>query len=102
MSAVKELYRRIEGKDALLERCPVCGAVAELWRYSEYKDSPSHPVVMCSNGEKFGPQEGFTNEGCLLYMPPEVFYQSREIEAINYWNDYAIALNKLREANHGR
>lgn len=91
------MYRRIEGKDACLEACPVCGKPAELWRYSENKDGPSHPVAMCSNGERFGPQDGIQGEGCLLYMPPEDFYRSREVEAISYWNAYAQALIAMRQ-----
>jgi len=51
---------------------------------------------MCSNGEKFGPQDGLTNEGCLLYMPPQDFYRGRIVEAVKYWNEYAKALNAQR------
>lgn len=75
-----------------LHLCPVCGAAPELWQYSEDEDSPVLRVVMCSNGDEFGPQKGMVNEGCLLYMPPSDFYQPLARQAIAYWNEYSEAL----------
>lgn len=82
----------------VLHRCPVCGAEAELWQYSTSPTSPRQLVVMCSHGEPIGPQDGITNEGCLLYMPPQGFYQARIADAVRYWNDFAKALVAMRTA----
>jgi len=54
---------------------------------------------MCSNGTAFGPQDGLTNEGCLLYMPPNGFYMATIREGVKYWNDYAVALERMQRAN---
>lgn len=84
-----------------LEPCPVCGAKAELWQYSaDFENGPIDKVVMCTNGERFGPQEGLVNEGCLLYMPPPDFYRGRIVEAIQFWNNYAKALTAQRRARN--
>ena len=98
MKEVEELYKKAElPVGTHVEPCPVCGADAELWQYStDFKNGPIDKVLMCSNGEKFGPQEGLTNEGCLLYMPPQDFYHGRIVEAVNYWNEYAKAMNAQR------
>lgn len=82
----------------VLERCPVCGSDAELWQYSTSPTAPRQLVVMCSHGDPIGPQDGIRNEGCLLYMPPEGFYQERIATAVRYWNDFAKALTALRAA----
>jgi hypothetical protein len=79
----------------------VCGADAELWQYSkDFKDGPIEKVVMCSNGERFGPQDGAVNEGCLLYMPPQDFYRGRIVEAVKFWNEYANVLNAQRRGRN--
>lgn len=95
-----DCYKKIELTAAYrLQNCPVCQSKAELWQFSESADAPISKVVMCSHGDAFGPQDGITNEGCLLYMPPEAFYQGRIPDAVRYWNDYAKALRKLRLSN---
>ena len=83
-----------------LRACPVCGAAPEIWQYSMSDDAPTSKAVMCSNGERIGPQDGVANDGCVLYMPPENFYRSRIVEAVKYWNEYAVALLQIR-ANRG-
>ena len=86
-----DCYKKIEA-DTHIELCPVCASVGEVWRYSESDDSPTTTAVMCSNGERFGPQDGMIYEGCLLYMPPENFYRGTIREAVKYWNEYAAHL----------
>ena len=60
MKEGKELYKQAElpaGMD--VEPCPVCGADAELWQYStDFKNGPIDKLMMCSNGDRFGPQDG--------------------------------------------
>ena len=99
MNEGKELYKTAELPSGThVEPCPVCGAKAHLWQYStDFKNGPIDKVMMCSNGDRFGPQDGMTNEGCLLYMPPQDFYRGRIIEAIKYWNAYALALIAQRD-----
>jgi len=98
MKEGKELYKPAElpaGMD--VEPCPVCGADAELWQHSnDFKNGPIDKLIMCSNGDRFGPQDGAMNEGCLLYMPPQDFYRGRIAEAVKFWNQYARALNAQR------
>lgn len=91
-------YKRLELQpgEVPLSRCPVCGSEAELWQYSTSETTPVSRTVMCSNGEPFGPQDGIIGEGCLLYMPPELFYRATAREAIRYWNEYAKALTEQR------
>lgn len=90
-------YKRLEiPKGKVLQPCPVCGHDAELWQYSTSIDSPTTKVVMCANGDPFVPQERTTGEGCLLYMPPDQFYRNRIVEAVKYWNEYALALMKIQ------
>ena len=105
MEKGKELYKKAElpaGMDA--EPCPVCGADAELWQCSnDFKNGPIDKLMMCSNGDRFGPQDGAMNEGCLLYMPPQDFYRGRIAEAVKFWNQYARALSaQRRERNWKR
>ncbi len=83
-----------------LDACPVCGHPAELWQYSTSTDGPTTKLVCCTRGDPFGPQEGQAMGGCLLYLPPQPFYQATIREAVRYWNDYARALVKLRTAKH--
>ena len=82
-----------------LRPCPVCASDAALWQYSESEKSITTKAVMCSNGTAFGPQDGLTNEGCLLYMPPNGFYKATIREGVKYWNDYAAALEKMQRFN---
>jgi len=98
MKEGKELYKPADlPAGTHVEPCPVCGAEPQLWQHStDFKSGPIEKVLMCSNGEKFGPQDGLTNEGCLLYMPPQDFYRGRIVEAVKYWNEYAKALNAQR------
>ena len=98
MKEGKELYKKAELMvKTPIEPCPVCGADAELWQYStDFKNGPIDKLMMCSNGDRFGPQDGAVNEGCLLYMPPQDFYRGRIAEAVKFWNDYAKALNEQR------
>ena len=86
-------YKKGETPKCAIEPCPVCGSDAELWLFSDdFENGPINKLMMCTNGEKFGPQEGFMNEGCLLYMPPDEFHRSRAADAVKFWNEYARAL----------
>lgn len=98
---MRDCYKKVDAPvGAHIEVCPVCGAIGELWRYSEADDAPTSTAVMCTNGEKFGPQDGLRNEGCLLFMPPENFYRATLREAVKYWNEYAKALEAQRRKRH--
>ena len=100
MADTHDDYRQLEiPAGVTLHECPVCGADAELWQYSKSETAPTNKVVMCSNGDKFGPQDGIANEGCLLFMPPEDFYKATIREAVKYWHDYAKALMAIQRAN---
>lgn len=77
--------------------CPVCGAKAHLFEFSEEANDPVQRVVMCENGKPLGPQQGVINEGCLLYMPPSGFYRATARDALRYWNEFADAITKQRE-----
>lgn len=95
MTKAHDDYKKLDTPaGSVLAECPVCGANAELWQYSISKDAPTTKAVMCTNGDTFGPQDGILNSGCLLYMPPEDFYQGRIVAAIDYWNAYAKALTE--------
>ena len=84
-----------------LENCPVCGSVPQAWQYVESRHAPVEKVVMCSYTQPIGTmQNGLVNEGCLLYMPPEQFYQPTLKAAVEYWNEFAKALSALRRANN--
>lgn len=85
---------------AQVELCPVCGDAGELYRCSDGPDLPTETAVMCTNGERFGPQDGLVSEGCLLYLPQDSFYRPTARDAIRYWNDYAIALSAQRRQRH--
>lgn len=91
-------YTLIEGKDSTIEPCPICHSKAQLWRFSEDMDSPVSHVVMCSHDGAIGQRGGLVHDGCLLVMPPDDFYQPRQIQAINYWNDYAIAVKAIKDS----
>lgn len=89
---------------ATIKPCPICGTSGEVWQYADKPDSQLLRVVMCKNGESFGPQikDGHVIlGGCLLYMPPNDFYRATTKEAVKYWNDYAEALLKMRKSNQG-
>lgn len=88
---VHEIYKQMDTPEGL-ELCPCCGSVAQLWQYSEAVDKPTSKVICCANAERFGPQDGIANDGCLLYMPPDNFYRATMREAVKYWNEYAKAL----------
>ena len=97
----KDPYKRLPTPEgSTLEPCPICGSAVELWQYAETETSPTTKSVMCSNGERFGPQDGLVNEGCLLFMPPDNFYRATTREAVKYWNEYAKALGSLRRKNN--
>lgn len=85
---------------ATIAKCPICNSRAEVWQYSAKPDSQLLRVVMCTNGEAFGPQirDGAAMGGCILYMPPDDFYRARTKEAVQYWNEYAEALLAARSA----
>lgn len=93
----RDIYRRMEPQPVgAIELCPICGSAASVWEFSEQPSDPVQRVVMCENGERFGPQDGLTNDGCLLYMPPDQFYHGRGADALRYWNEYAKALSIQR------
>jgi len=79
--------------------CPCCASKANLFQFSETPTSPSSRVVMCSYSFGIGAQESAVNEGCLLYLPPEDFYQATAKAAIAYWNNFAAGLVNLRFRN---
>ena len=96
---MRDCYKKVEAPEGThIAQCPVCASSAEVYRYSESDDAPTTTAVMCANGDKFGPQDGLTHEGCLLYMPPENFYRGTIREAVKYWNEYAKALDAQRRA----
>lgn len=80
----------------VLEPCPVCGSEAALCQYSESETAPRKLLVFCTHGDAIGPQDGLTNEGCLLYMPPDNFYRETIRDAVRYWNEFSKALVALR------
>lgn len=98
MSAPHDEYLALGHAEKCLP-CPCCGGDAEVWQFSESGESPTTKVVMCKHGNAIGPQDGITNEGCMLYMPPNEFYRPTIREAINYWNEFAKALQSLQRTN---
>lgn len=84
-------------RESHLEPCPVCGSEAELWQHSESMESLTRKFVRCTNYDGFGPQAHEVFEGCLLCMPPHEFYKPTVHEAVNYWNEYALALKAQRK-----
>lgn len=99
MTKVHDIYKPLALPDTPLEGCPVCASTAELWQFSQTEDGPTTKVVMCSNGEKIGPQDGSAHAGCPLYMPDDEHYRATIREAVKYWNEYAKALGSLQRAN---
>jgi len=99
---IPSLYKRAEFYvKTPIEPCPVCGAEPELWKYSkDFENGPVEKVVMCSTNSAFGPQEEGYCDGCLLYMPPQAFYNQRISGAVKYWNEHAKALNAMRRGNN--
>jgi len=94
-------FKKVETPEGVhIEACPVCSAIAELWRFSETSESPTETAVMCSNGDAFGPQSGIACEGCLLNMPPQEFYRDTIRDAVRFWNEYAKALTSQRRARN--
>jgi hypothetical protein len=101
MSAPHDEYKRLNlAPGQQVEPCPVCGADSELWQFSETETSPTRKLVMCSNGDPIGPQEGggFLHEGCPLYMPNQGFYRSTIRDAVKYWNEFAKALQSQQRS----
>lgn len=95
-------YKKGNTPTCPVDPCPVCGADAELWLFSDdFENGPISKLMMCTNGDKFGPQEGFMNEGCLLYMPPDEFHHGRSADAVKFWNEYARALVAQRAKRQG-
>lgn len=93
-------YKRLEiPLGVTLRPCPVCGADAELWQFSKSETAPTNKLGMCSNGDAIGPQQGLVMEGCLLFMPPEEFYQATIREGVKFWNEYAVALEAMQRSN---
>lgn len=92
-------YKPLDCDPAKLERCPVCGSEAALWQYSESETDPRQLLVACSHGDKIGPQDGLAYEGCPLYMPKQDFYRETIRDAIRFWNEFAAALNAMRNTN---
>lgn len=91
-------YTTVENHGHVLANCPVCGSPPTLQKKVD-GDRIVSWAVCCSNNEPIGPQNemaGFINEGCLLYLPPHDFEQSRRKDAVFYWNEYAHALELLR------
>lgn len=100
MTVAHDDYKRLDlPLDVEVARCPVCNGFGELWQFSESVGAPTTKTICCETAESFGPQSGEMNSGCLLYMPPNGFYQATIREAIAYWNAYAEALTELRKAN---
>lgn len=96
----RDIYKLWEPQppQADVHHCPVCGSTAQVWQYAEKEGDPVVRVVMCTNGDRIGPQDGLANEGCLLFMPPDQFYRSTTKDALRYWNEFAVALEALRES----
>lgn len=92
-------YKPLPMPDGHVELCPCCGGMAELWQYSTADDAPCTKVMMCATNEPIGPQDGLTNEGCPLYMPPDHHYRATIREAVKFWNDFAKALTALQRKN---
>lgn len=91
MAKAHDDYKKLDTPTGL-EPCPCCGAVVEMWQYSTSETAPTQKVVMCSNSDAFGPQEGEAFGGCPLYMPSNGHYQPTIREAAKYWNEFARAL----------
>lgn len=91
-------YKRLDDPvdPKITERCPCCGSEGQLWQYSESETSPTQKLVMCANGERFGPQDGMVGEGCPLYMPNDNFYRPTIKDAVRYWNEFSKALTEQR------
>lgn len=92
-------YKPLALPEGRIELCPCCGAKPELWQYSTAPDAPATKVIMCPTNEPIGPQDGLTNEGCPLYMPPDCHYRATIREAVKFWNDFAKALTALQRKN---
>jgi acyl carrier protein len=87
-----------EGQE--ISPCPVCGAEAELWQFSESPTSPTSKFVACPTGSSSTlKREDLTNGGCLLFLPPDDFYRATAKNAIQYWNEFAKNVAELREKN---
>jgi hypothetical protein len=99
MSQPHDEYKRLDLPAGHIEPCPCCGADVELWQYSKSETSAATKVVMCMSGEPIGPQDGLTNEGCPMFVPPDNHYRATIREAVKYWNEFAKALQSLQRTN---
>lgn len=95
-----ELFTKIDPPDGYtISECPCCSSDGVLYQFQKIEGGAATKVVMCANGDRFGPQDGIQDEGCLLYMPPEGHYQATIREAVSYWNSYANSLQAMRRKN---
>lgn len=95
-----ELFTKLDlPAEYTIAECPCCSSDGVLYQFQKTPDGPASKVVMCANGDRFGPQDGVNDEGCLLYMPPEGHYQATIREAVSYWNSYCNALQSMRRKN---
>lgn len=87
-----ENYHPIEGHGFTLAPCPLCGSPAELWERT-HAIGGALKAVMCTHGEEIA---GLPN-GCPMYLPTEDFYQSRKVDAVHVWNDFASTTRSLQD-----
>lgn len=118
MEKGNELYKKAElpaGMD--VEPCPVCGADAELWQYSnDFKNGPIDKLMMCSNCErckKYDPDSAdnttcdFSNRKCgeaFEWLRGEAVREGAPPHAgvaLDEWHRLAM-LEKMGQAQHGR
>lgn len=94
-----EEYRRWVGTHGPLDPCPVCGAEAEMWQFAEKEGDVAQRLVCCTSGEAseaFAGARGHLLGGCLLFMPPQDFYQPTARQAERHWNEFARACEQAR------
>ena len=96
MNAPYDEFKRLDLGAYRLERCPVCGAGAELWQHSLSPTDPTSKAGMCSRSDAIGPRVDVFSDGCLLNLPPQDFYKATIREAVAYWNAFATALGAMR------
>lgn len=95
-----ELYTQLDVPAGyVIAECPCCASDGLLYQFQKEEDGPATKVIMCANGDAFGPQQGVAHEGCPLYMPDDDHYRATIREAIAYWNDYSKALQAIRRKN---
>lgn len=81
-----------------IEACPCCGSNAQVYEIVS-EDRATQKLVCCSNGERFGPQDGTNDDGCPLFMGTLGHHQPTIREAVKYWNEYAKSLTALQRKN---